>query len=42
MTVAKLLTGRDMPLSRLEMMLMETYQIAKRRFEQQNRSGKRR
>ena len=35
-TVAKLLTGKDAPLSNIEMTLSNTYSIATKRFEQQN------
>lgn len=41
MTVYKLLTGRDAPISNIEMLLTNTYQIAKARFEQQQNKGKR-
>lgn len=46
MTAAKLLTGKDAPLTNMEMSLTNTYSLAKERFKQQqekaNRSGGRR
>ncbi len=33
MTVAKLLTGRDLPLGNMEMVLLNTYHLAKQRLE---------
>lgn len=40
LTVAKLLTGRDLPLSNIEVVLSNTYQLVKQRLEKQQ--GKRR
>lgn len=40
MTVGKLLTGKDMPISSMEMALQNTYRLAQRRFEKQQ--GKKR
>lgn len=40
MTVAKLLTGKDAPITNMEMMLTNTYQLVQARFRQQQ--GKRR
>lgn len=40
MTVAKLLTGKDLPLGNMEVTLGHTYQIAKQRLEKQQ--GKKR
>ena len=40
MTVAKLLTGRDLPLSGLEIALINTYHLAKQRFQQQMGKGR--
>lgn len=37
MTVAKLMTGRDGPISSIEMALTDTYQRAKARFEIQQK-----
>lgn len=37
MTAHKLLTGKDGPLLNIEMALMETYHIAKQRFQQQQK-----
>jgi hypothetical protein len=42
MTVSKLLSGRDMPLSNLEMTLLHTYQMAKARLEKESKRGKKR
>lgn len=41
MTVAKLLTGRDMPYNSLEMALQNTYALAKNKLDKQNNRGKR-
>lgn len=43
MTVAKLLTGKDLPLGNMEWTLQNTYHLAKRKLEkQQGRGGRRR
>lgn len=42
LTVAKLLTGRDLPLSNIEMTLLNTYQLATRKLEKQQGRGRRR
>ncbi len=42
MTVGKLVTGRDMPLSNMEMTLWNTYRLVKVRFEHQRPKGRRR
>lgn len=42
MLVAKLLTGKDMPLSYIEWTLTNTYRLAKQKLEKQQGRGKRR
>lgn len=40
LTVTKLLTGRDAPLLSLEMVLQNTYALAKERIQKQHSKGK--
>lgn len=40
MTVTKLLTGKDLPLTNLEVVLANTYGLAKMRLEKQQGKGK--
>lgn len=42
MPVAKLLTGKDLPLGNLEMTLQATYMLAQRKLQKQQGRGRRR
>lgn len=42
MTVAKLLTGKDMPLGHMEWTLTNTYRLAKQKLQKQQGKGRRR
>jgi hypothetical protein len=42
MTVAKLLTGKDLPLGNMERTLTNTYYLAKQKLQKQQGKGKRR
>lgn len=41
MTVGKLLTGKDMPLTNVEMVLTNTFYLAKAKLEKAHKKGRR-